>query len=300
MDDAEFRRRHRRALVDDRVSGASQLARQALDCLIEYTGICAEGERDAKNVRRLLIDFAEQLQYARPSMAPIYNMLQRWIDRVDALRTRDVEELRHEAASVAQTLADQSLQAVERAAGRAAELIEADTTVLTHSLSSTVTETFRKLADRDVKAIVTEGRPGFEGRQQALYLDQAGVRVTLITDAQMGHFAQFADVVLVGADTLLSDGSVINKMGTSLLALAAREHGVPFYVCCESFKEIPFSARTVELEEADPAEIDAPRGRNITPSNVYFDVTPARFITAWITDEQVRYADEPRTGRAPR
>lgn len=300
MDDAEFRRHHRRALVDDRVSGASQLARQALDSLTEYAGFCAEGERNATNLRRLLIDFAEQLQYARPSMAPIYNMLQRWVDRLDESRTKDVDELRREAAALAQTLADQSLQAVERAAGRAAELIGADATIITHSLSSTVTETFRQLAGRGVKAIVTEGRPGFEGRQQALHLDQAGIPVTLITDAQMGHFVQYASVVLVGADTLLSDGSVVNKMGTSLLALAARERKVPFYVCCESFKEIPFSARTVELEEADPLEIDAPRGRQITPANVYFDITPAGLVTAWITDEEVRRADEGRRQRRSR
>ena len=290
MDDAEFRRHHRRALIEDRVSGASQLARQALDSLAEYAGSCAE--EDPATLRRLLIDFAEQLQYARPSMAPIYNMTQRWVDRVDELPTRDVGELRREAAALAQGLTDQSLQAVERAAGRAAELIGADVTIITHSLSSTVTETFRRLADRDVRAIVTEGRPGFEGRQQALYLDQAGIPVTLITDAEMGHFVQYADVVLVGADTLLSDGSVVNKIGTSLLALAARERGVPFHVCCESFKEIPFSARTVELEEADPGELDAPRGRHITPVNIYFDITSADLISAWITDEQVRRAED--------
>lgn len=286
MGDAEFRRSHRRVLVEDRISGASQLARQALDSLAEYAGSCAE--RDPADLRRMLIDFAEQLQYARPSMAPIYNMLQRWIDGVDTLPAGDTDKLRHEAASLAQTLADQSLQAVDQAALRAAELIGHDATIITHSLSSTVTETFRKLASRNVKAIVTEGRPGYEGRQQAVHLDRANIPVTLITDAQMGHFVQHADLVLVGADTLLSDGSVVNKVGTSLLAMAARERGIPFHVCCESFKEIPFLPGSVELEEADPAEIDAPRGNHITPFNLYFDITPAKFVSAWITDERVR------------
>lgn len=286
MDDAEFRRSHRRALVEDRISGASQLARRALDSLAEYAGSCAE--QDAAQLQRMLIDFAEQLQYARPSIAPIYNMVQRWIDRVDGLTTQDTDTLRHESAAYAQTLTDQSLQAVEQAARRAAGLIDRNVTIITHSLSSTVTETFRQLASSDVKAIVTEARPGFEGRQQALHLDRAGIPVTLITDAQMGHFVRRADLVLVGADTVLSDGSVVNKVGTLLLALAAREHGVPFHVCCESFKEIPFSAKTVELEEADPAEIDAPRGRHITPFNLYFDITPAKLVSAWITDEEVR------------
>lgn len=286
MDDAEFRRSHRRALVEDRVSGASQLARQALDSLAEYAGSCAE--QDPRTLRRMLIEFAEQLQYARPSMAPIYNMLQRWIDRVDRLPASDAKKLRHEAASFSQTLADQSLKAVEQAARQAVELIGRDVTIITHSLSSTVTETFHQLASDNVKAIVTEGRPGYEGRQQAVLLDRADIPVTLITDAQMGHFVQRADVALVGADTLLSDGSVINKVGTSLLALAAREHGVPFYVCCESFKQIPFSSKSVSLEEADPAEIEAPHGKYITPFNLYFDVTSTKLVSAWITDEQVR------------
>lgn len=296
MDDAEFRRSHRRVLVEDRVSGASQLARQALDSLAEYAGSCAE--EDPAELRRMLIDFAEQLQYARPSMAPIYNMLQRWIDGVDRLSSLDTSGLRHDAASLAQDLTDQSLQAVDRAAEKAAELIGHNATIITHSLSSTVTETFRKLAPGAVKAIVTEGRPGYEGRQQAVHLDRANIPVMLITDAQMGHFVRHADIVLVGADTLLSDGSVVNKVGTSLLAMAAREREIPFYVCCESFKEIPFSSASVELEEADPGEIDAPRGDHITPFNLYFDITPARFVSAWITDEGVRRNDarQPKSG----
>lgn len=286
MSDEEFRRRHRRALIEDRDSGASQLARRALDGLAEYAGFCAAS--NPEELRRLLVDYAEQLQYARPSMAPIYNMIQRWIDGLDKVTTADESELRREAGAIAQSLTDQSLHAVEKAARHAADLIGSDATVLTHSLSSSVTETFRLLAPHGVRAITTEGRPGLEGHQQAQHLDRAGIPVTVITDAQMGHFVRRASVVLVGADSLLSDGSVVNKVGTSLLALAAREHGIPFYVCCESFKEIPFSARSVELEEADPAEIEAPKGPHITPMNLYFDVTPAKLVSAWITDEGVR------------
>jgi len=291
MSDADFRRRHRRALIEDRVSGASQLARQALDCLAEYAGVCEV--EDPVNLRRQLIDFAEQLQYARPSMAPIYNMIQRWIDGLEDCQTDDPEQLRREAGAIAQSLADRSLSAVGEAAAHAADLIGADATILTHSLSSSVTETFRLLAPRGVKAITTESRPGFEGHQQARHLDRAGIPVTVITDAQLGHFAGQATVALVGADTLLSDGSVVNKVGTYLLALAAREQGIRFYVCCESFKAIPFSARSVELEEADPGEIDAPKGKQITPVNLYFDVTPAALISAWITDEGVSESPPP-------
>jgi len=286
MDDAEFRRVHRQELVDDRVSGASQLARQALDSLTQFAGTCSEEEIDP--LRRALLDFAEDLQYARPSMAPIFNLVQRWADRVEALDGTEVERFRRDAAAIAQELSDASIRAVGDVADQAARLIGPGATVITHSLSTTVQATFRALAPRGVQAIVAESRPGLEGRRQAQHLDHFGVPVAFITDALLGHFCREATVALVGADTLLQDGSVVNKAGTYLLALASRDMGIPFYVCCESFKQVPYGAAGFDLEELDAAELDAPRGRNITPHNVYFDITPARLVSAWVTENGVR------------
>lgn len=288
MDDAEFRRLRRRELVEDRVSGASQLARKALDSLAELAGSCA-AERPHE-LRRTLLDCAEELQYARPNMAPIFNLVQRWMDRVEQLDPDDGDAFRREAARIAQELADASIRAVGDVAGRAARLIGRDAVVVTHSMSSTVQAAFRALAPQGVQAIVTESRPGLEGRSQARELDRLGVPVTFITDAQVGHFAQRATVALVGADMLLADGALVNKAGTYLLALAARDRGIPFRVCCESFKQVPYTSAGFVLEEHDPGELDAPRGRNITPHNVYFDITPARLIDAWITEDGVRHA----------
>jgi translation initiation factor 2B subunit (eIF-2B alpha/beta/delta family) len=283
MDDAEFRRVHRRELVEDRVAGASQLARQALDSLAEYVASGSAG--DAATLRRASIEFAEELQYARPNMAPIFNLVQRWADRVEALEAGDLAAFRRQAASIAQELSDASLHAVDRVADRAAGVIGPNQVVITHSMSSTVEATFRALATRGVHAILSESRPGLEGRNQALHLDHFGVPVVFITDAQLGHASAEATVALVGADTLLGDGAVVNKAGTYLLALAARDRGIPFYVCCESFKQVPFGAANYDLEALDPAELDAPRGGRITPRNVYFDITPARLIDGWLTED---------------
>lgn len=286
MDDASFRRLRRQELVDDRVSGASQLARQALDGLGQFAASCTTD--DADGLREQLLEFAEDLQYARPNMAPIFNLVQRWVDEVDTLTTTDLDHLRQASADAAMRLSQRSLDAVTEAAERAAGLIGDNAVVVTHSLSTTVQEAFRVLAARGhVRAIVTESRPGFEGRNQARHLDRLGVPVTYITDAQLGHFVRDATVALVGADMLLTDGAVVNKAGTYLLALAARDRDVPVYACCESFKASSFSTRGFELEELDSAELEAPRGRNIRPRNVYFDITPARLIDAWITEEGV-------------
>lgn len=289
MDDTEFRRLHRRELVDDRVNGASQLARMALDSLGEFAGSCSA--TDPETLRDDLLGFGEELQYARPSMAPIHNLVERWMDRVGALATTEPERLRHEAAAIAQRLSDESVHAVAAAAHEAAQLIGPGGTIITHSLSSTVLEAFRELAGPGVSAITPESRPGLEGRNLARYLDREGVPVRFITDAQVGHFCARADVALVGADTLLGDGALVNKAGSYLLALAARDRGIPFYVCCESFKQVPFGPASFEPEALDPGEIDAPRGEHITPCNVYFDITPAYLIDAWIDENGVHYAN---------
>jgi len=290
MDDAEFCRRHRRAIVDDRVSGARQLARQALDSLAEFAGSCSATEPAA--LREALLSFAEDLQYARPSMAPIHNLVQRWADAVTDIEAQTAREFRHEAARLAQALSDRSIQAVDEVAAAAAGLIRPGSTIITHSLSTTVQATFRALLRHEPRAIVTESRPGLEGRAHARALDRLGIPVSFITDAQAGHFCARADIALVGADTVLGDGAVVNKAGTYLLALAARDQGIPFHVCCESFKQVPFATTSFELESLDPAEMEPPRGRHITTYNVYFDITPARLVDAWIHETGVRYAGD--------
>ncbi len=166
---------------------------------------------------------------------------------------------------------------------------------MTHSVSSTVLETCRLLKDRGLRMIVTESRPLEEGRRLVERLSAWNVPTTYITDAQMGLFVARADGVLVGADSLLADGSAINKVGTALLALAARECGVPFYVCCESFKRRDADDPPPELEEMSPAELNAPNWPGVTVRNVYFDITPARLMTAWISED-----GRERTVRGPK
>ncbi len=288
VDDAQFRREHRQALVDDRVSGASQLARQALESLAEYAASC--GGEGIVDVRARALAFAEELQYARPSMAPVYNLVQRWSDWVERLEADDLDTFRRQSAEAAETLCDSSISALGEAADHAATLIHDDSVVITHSFSSTVREVFNQARNRrqqPARVIVSESRPGMEGREQARFLAGMGIQVTYITDAELGLFSGKATLALVGADTVLADGSVVNKVGTYLLALAARDHGIPFYACCESFKHVPFHAGSFELDEMPGAELDAPRHANISARNVFFDITPARLVTGWVTETGV-------------
>ena len=87
---------------------------------------------------------------------------------------------------------------------------------------------------------------------------------------------------------ILADGATVNKAGTYLLALAARDQGIPFYVCCESFKFAKEDPDKVELEEMSEVELETPDLPHVTIRNVYFDVTPPTLITGWITETGVQ------------
>lgn len=277
---------------DDRVRGASELARRCLAVLARAAR--ALPAEHAVELRERLLSLSAQLAEARPSMTPIGNLLRRWGDCLTIDAATDLAAARERAAEGAETLIVASRRAVADCAAHAARLLGSGRTVMTHSVSSTVLETCRLLKDRGLRMIVTESRPLEEGRRLAERLSAWKVPTLYITDAQMGLSVAWADAVLVGADSVLADGSVVNKAGTYPLALAARDRGIPFYVCCERCKRRDADDPPPELEEMSPAELNAPNWPGVTVRNVYFDITPARLVTAWIDETG---ASEPNAAR---
>ena len=220
-------------------------------------------------------------------MAPIACLLDHWQRSLTAITVDELSAVRKCAAQLAENLALKSSQATICAAAHAAEIIGDGKTLLTHSFSSTILALFSALRTRGVAAIVTESRPLNEGHATAARLSQLGIPATLITEAQIGLSIAEADAVVVGADGILPDGSIVNKVGTFLLALATQDQGKPFYVCTESFKRWPpwMTHQTLKLEEMSPEELGAPQWNGVKKRNVYFDITPARLITRCITEE---------------
>lgn len=137
--------------------------------------------------------------------------------------------------------------------------------------------------------MVAESRPLNEGADLARYLAEHGLTVTLITDAQLSLFAEQVDMALCGADTLLSDGAILNKAGTRLMALAMADANRPLVAACESFKTI--SARGQRTEDGTPSLEEMPKNElgygKSTPfdiRNIYFEVTPVHLIATWCTE----------------
>lgn len=266
---------------EDREHGASEIARAALRLMAD----CAR-KHDQDTTPRMVEVFrarAAALAGTRPSMAPLYNHMTKWSASLENL-PNDPVMAGQLAAEAAEELARQSRLAAKLAAARLASRVPPGAAIMTHSLSSTIVELYRILKDRDVTAIVSESRPLCEGYVLAAKLDELGIRTTLVTDAQMGLAISGADVVAVGADSILADGRVVNKVGTYLLALAAREAKKPFYVCAESYKRCPAGMPDPPMERMDPAELGAPVLPGVTVVNAYFEITPAALVTACVAE----------------
>lgn len=149
-------------------------------------------------------------------------------------------------------------------------------------------------AGRRLHVYVDETRPVLQGaRLTAWELARAGIPITLITDNMAGHFLRRGDIraVFVGADRIAANGDVANKIGTYGLAVLAREHGVPFYVVApRSTIDLSLaSGDLIPIEERAPDEVTRIAGVPIAPvgvgvANPAFDVTPARYVTAIITE----------------
>jgi methylthioribose-1-phosphate isomerase len=152
-------------------------------------------------------------------------------------------------------------------------------------------------AGKRVSVWVDETRPFLQGARLTTWeLHKDGIPVTLITDNMPGHLMQRGriDLVIVGADRIARNGDVANKIGTYTLAVLAKEHGIPFCVAAPiSTLDLSLKAGDeIPIEERSPEEVTTWAGIRTAPVgisvvNPVFDVTPARYITAIITDRGV-------------
>jgi translation initiation factor 2B subunit (eIF-2B alpha/beta/delta family) len=258
-------RRRIESIRDDRRSGARELAREAAETL----------SLAARSAPASVGEVAEALIAAQPSMAPMVNLARR------AAAAGDVPAACREF-----------LDAMDRAgasiAARAAALIADGMTVLTHSSSSTVLAAFERAREAGTRfsVIAGESRPQLEGVSVAGRLGRAGIPVTLIADAAVSRSLPRAQLVFVGADSVSAE-SVVNKIGTALVALAARALDVPVYVLCGSEKFLPASYALPPEPAKNPREILDRELPNVTPENYYFEAVPRAWFTGIVTEDGI-------------
>jgi ribose 1,5-bisphosphate isomerase len=273
-----------RSITADDEHGAASLSLRALEVLRDRAGLLVAERADSEAVdpdeeRDELAELAMRLLETRPSMAVLRNRVNRTMARVDGGSTDSAEGVGAPAIRDAALAGiDRALEADEEAATVAAESI--DETVMTLSRSGTVLDTIEH-AD-PVRVFVAESRPTREGVTVAEELSE-DCPVTLHTDAAAAHVLATEDVerVLVGADTIRSDGAVVNKTGTRGLALVAAREGIPVTVVAATDK---LSTREeLNLESGDRSVVyDGEAAIDVI--NPTFDVTPADCVSEFATE----------------
>ncbi|WP_254537059.1 NUDIX domain-containing protein [Halomarina litorea] len=252
---------------EDRDHGAAYLSVRALEVLRDRAARDAhEGDAEWDS----LAELARDLREARPSMTVVVTRIDRAMHAADG----DPSAVRNRAEEVI----EDALAADEAAADRAVEELAGAERVLTLSRSGTVAETLDRLAPDRV--FVAESRPGGEGRGVAESLADS-TAVTLLTDSTVAHAlaTEPIDAVLVGADTVLPDGRVVNKVGTRGAALAAAHEGVPTVVVTARDKIRPEGeSGDPDLEPRPASEVyDGDASLEVLAPT--FDVTPGEVVS---------------------
>jgi len=256
-----------------------------------------------------IVEARDALAAARPTAVNLFWALARMEAAARGARAAGAgnAELAARLEREAQAIHDEDLEACRAIGRHAAPLVPERATVLTHCNAGglatagygTALGVIRGAVDagKAIRVLAGETRPFLQGaRLTAWELMEDGIETVLIADVAAGSLmrAGQVDLVVVGADRIAANGDVANKIGTYPVAVLAKENGIPFYVAAPT-STIDLAAATgddIPIEQRDPAEVTEFLGRRVAPAGVAvlnpaFDVTPARYVAAIVTERGI-------------
>ncbi|MBR1973431.1 MAG: ribose 1,5-bisphosphate isomerase [Candidatus Methanomethylophilaceae archaeon] len=274
------------AIKSMEIRGAGRIARAGASALADYA-TNFKGD-DPKGFIAGIMDSRDRILGSRPTAVSLWNGVHATIKGVDACDT--VEGMRELIVSNAERFNKASLDAVKTIGEIGAKRIQDGDVILTHCNSSAalsvIKTAFRQ--GKKFRVYATESRPWRQGILTVNELAKEGIDITLIIDSAVRSVMKSVTKVFVGADTITSHGTLVNKIGTSQLALAANEARVQFYVCSETYKFSPMTlfGDMVTIEERDHDEVA--KREILDPAvkifNPVFDSTPSKYIDGIITE----------------
>jgi len=278
-----------------KIRGAGRIARAAAQAL----KIAAE--ESPYNTPNEFKDYIKQVAYlllhTRPTAVSLPNavryIIKRFVKELPNFAT--FNDMREFIITTADNFIKRSEQAVARIGEIGARRIRDGDVLLTHCNSSAaisvILTAFRQ--GKSIEVYATETRPRFQGHITAKTLGNAGVPVTLICDNAVRYFMNEIDKVIVGADAIAANGAVVNKIGTSVIALSAHEARTRVYVAAESYKFSPetMAGELIPIEERSPSEVINPKKlaemKNVKVRNPAFDITPPEYIDVIVTEKGI-------------
>ena len=267
----------------------------------------------AENVADLRRDFdqiCDVIGKTRPTAVNLFWAIRRMQQKFEILRERPVAQIKEALIEEAKRMHVEDIASNQAMGRHGATLMPASGSVLTHCNAGALATCGYGTALGVIRAAVEQGkkihvyadetRPFLQGsRLTAWELVKDGIPTTVISDNMSGAMMRQGKIgaVVVGADRIAANGDVANKIGTYTVAVLAKEHGIPFYVAAPMSTvdlNTPDGSK-IPIEQRNPAEVTHIAGKAITPEGVQienpaFDVTPAKYVSAIITERGIARA----------
>jgi methylthioribose-1-phosphate isomerase len=267
----------------------------------------------AENGADLKKDFdqiCEAIRQTRPTAVNLFWAIRRMTEKFEALRVRPVVQIKQALIEEAQRMHAEDIAANQAMGRHGATLMPSSGGVLTHCNAGALATAGYGTALGVIRAAVEQGkkihvyadetRPFLQGsRLTAWELMKDGIPTTVISDNMAGVMMQQGKIgaIVVGADRIAANGDVANKIGTYTVAVLAKEHGIPFYVAAPiSTVDLATSdGSKIPIEQRNAREVTHIAGKQMVPDGVQienpaFDVTPAKYVAAIITEKGIARA----------
>ncbi len=246
----------------------------------------------------------------RPTAVNLFWAIRRMREKFEMLRVRPLAQIKQSLIEEAQRMHAEDIAANQAMGRHGATLMPASGGVLTHCNAGALATCGYGTALGVIRAAVEQGkkihvfadetRPFLQGsRLTAWELMKDGIPTTVISDNMAGAMMkqQKINAIVVGADRIAANGDVANKIGTYSVAVLAKEHGIPFYVAAP-LSTVDFETADgsgIPIEQRDAKEVTHIAGRQMVPDGVEvenpaFDVTPAKYVTAIVTERGIARA----------
>src|ERR1039458_8741231 len=243
----------------------------------------------------------------RPTAVNLFWAIRRMRDKFEQLRSQPVATIQQELVAEAEIMLVEDIAANEAMGKHVAALMLSSGGVLTHCNAGalatagygTALGVIRAAvaAGKQIQVFADETRPFLQGsRLTAWELMKDGIPTTLIADNMAGAMMRLGkiDAVIVGADRIAANGDVANKIGTYTVAVLAKEHGIPFYVAApiSTVDLATPDGSKIPIEQRNAREVTHIAGKQMVPDGVEienpaFDVTPAKYVSAIITERGI-------------
>jgi ribose 1,5-bisphosphate isomerase len=275
----------------NRRDGATTIAMRGLDALEIHAGSLSE---DPGQAEIQVADLVYRIDALRPSLGSVGVQAVLAFIRTTGLVAKGLSWSSALASAVAEERKTSGL-ANGMIAMLTAKEIETEKVLVSCSWSTSALSSIVGLKPRLVR--LGEGCHLRDGLRAAQWLCARGIKVELVPDGALPTAVEGADAVLIGADQVLDDGSIVNRTGSFSLALSANHFGIPFYVVCQRIKL--GGAKSIEIEQLEEFAQDLPQGVNgYAP---LFDITPSTLVHRVITEAgRLTSQEASETGRAIR